>query len=92
MDDLARSDYPAMLVSFSLALACPPGIRHALGIWTDSSWPLVCPFAQANLQPSQAVQALTDRVKRITKMNLEVADWLQVRFPHPLMIVVPCQI
>jgi F-BAR domain only protein len=36
-------------------------------------------FAQANLQPNQAVQALTDRIKRITKINIEIADWLQVR-------------
>lgn len=34
---------------------------------------------QANLQPNQAVQALTDRVKRISKVNQEIADWLQVR-------------
>ncbi|KAK3687726.1 Muniscin C-terminal mu homology domain-containing protein [Podospora appendiculata] len=46
MDDLSRSEYPAML---------------------------------ANLQPSQAVQALTDRFKRISKVNQEIADWLQER-------------
>ncbi|KAK4237330.1 Muniscin C-terminal mu homology domain-containing protein [Achaetomium macrosporum] len=46
MDDLSRSEYPAML---------------------------------ANLQPSQAVQVLSDRVKRITKANQEIADWLQER-------------
>ncbi|KAK5661208.1 hypothetical protein OQA88_11099 [Cercophora sp. LCS_1] len=46
MEDLSRSEYPAML---------------------------------ANLQPNQAVQALTDRVKRISKVNQEIADWLQER-------------
>ncbi|KAL8343389.1 hypothetical protein RB598_004638 [Gaeumannomyces tritici] len=46
MEDLSRSEYPAML---------------------------------AHLQPSQATQALVDRVKRINKINNEVADWLQER-------------
>ncbi|KAK0715545.1 Muniscin C-terminal mu homology domain-containing protein [Lasiosphaeris hirsuta] len=46
MDDLSRSEYPAML---------------------------------ANLQPSQAVQAFSDRVKRISRVNQEIADWLQER-------------
>ncbi|KAK3378734.1 Muniscin C-terminal mu homology domain-containing protein [Lasiosphaeria ovina] len=46
MDDLSRSEYPAML---------------------------------ANLQPSQAVQALSERVKRIARVNQEIADWLQER-------------
>ena len=36
---------------------------------------------QGNLQPSQAAQLLNDRVKRIAKVHLEIADWLQVR-PH----------
>ncbi|KAL2015748.1 hypothetical protein VTK56DRAFT_4876 [Thermocarpiscus australiensis] len=46
MDDLSRTEYPAML---------------------------------AHLQPGQAVQVLSDRVKRIQKVNLEIADWLQER-------------
>ena len=33
---------------------------------------------QASLQPNQAVQILSDRVKRISKLNTEIADWLQV--------------
>ncbi|KAK0620192.1 Muniscin C-terminal mu homology domain-containing protein [Immersiella caudata] len=37
------------------------------------------PAMLANLQPSQAVQVLSDRVKRISKVNLEIADWLQER-------------
>ncbi|KAK3294317.1 muniscin C-terminal mu domain-containing protein [Chaetomium fimeti] len=37
------------------------------------------PAMLANLQPSQAVQALSDRVKRITRANQEIADWLQER-------------
>ena len=36
---------------------------------------------QANLQPSAAVQAFTERVKRIARQNQEIADWLQVRKP-----------
>ncbi|RWA10886.1 hypothetical protein EKO27_g4221 [Xylaria grammica] len=32
-----------------------------------------------SLQPGQAVVVLTDRVKRITKVNNEIADWLQER-------------
>lgn len=34
--------------------------------------------AQANLQPGQAVQVVNDRLKRIGKVNTEIADWLQV--------------
>lgn len=34
--------------------------------------------AQASLQPGQAVQVVNDRLKRIGKVNTEIADWLQV--------------
>ncbi|KAJ4289469.1 Suppressor of Profilin deletion [Collariella sp. IMI 366227] len=37
------------------------------------------PTMLANLQPSQAVQVLSDRVKRIAKVNHEIAEWLQER-------------
>ncbi|CAJ2514043.1 Uu.00g021620.m01.CDS01 [Anthostomella pinea] len=37
------------------------------------------PAMLANLQPNQAVNALNDRVKRISKVNNEIADWLQER-------------
>lgn len=37
------------------------------------------PGMLAHLQPGQAVHTLNDRVKRINKINLEVADWLQER-------------
>ncbi|KAF6817102.1 Cytoskeletal protein syp1 [Colletotrichum plurivorum] len=37
------------------------------------------PAMLANLQPMQAVNVLTDRVKRITKINTEIADWIQER-------------
>lgn len=33
----------------------------------------------ANLQPGQAVQVVNDRLKRIGKVNTEIADWLQER-------------
>jgi hypothetical protein len=37
------------------------------------------PAILASLQPNQAVQVLNDRVKRINKINTEIADWLQER-------------
>merc|ERR1712226_1064336 len=37
------------------------------------------PAMLANLQPGQVVQTLNERVKRINKVNLEIADWLQER-------------
>ncbi|KAI0021298.1 Muniscin C-terminal mu homology domain-containing protein [Xylariomycetidae sp. FL0641] len=37
------------------------------------------PGMLASLQPSQAVHALNERVKRIPKVNNEIADWLQER-------------
>ncbi|KAL7800273.1 Muniscin C-terminal mu homology domain-containing protein [Trichoderma ceciliae] len=37
------------------------------------------PAMLAHLQPGQAVQTLSDRMKRINKINLEIADWLQER-------------
>ncbi|KAJ2894463.1 Cytoskeletal protein syp1 [Zalerion maritima] len=46
MDNLSRSDYPAML---------------------------------AHLQPNQAVRTLDDRVKRISKVNSEIAEWVAER-------------
>ncbi|CAN8101847.1 unnamed protein product [Discula destructiva] len=46
MEDLQRSEYPAML---------------------------------ANLQPTQTSQVVNERLKRINKVNTEIADWLQER-------------
>jgi hypothetical protein len=37
------------------------------------------PAMLAALQPGQAVQTLTERMKRMTRVNNEVADWLQER-------------
>ncbi|TEA14348.1 Cytoskeletal protein syp1 [Colletotrichum sidae] len=37
------------------------------------------PAMLAHLQPTQAVNVLNDRVKRINKTNTEIADWLQER-------------
>ncbi|CAI6091255.1 unnamed protein product [Clonostachys chloroleuca] len=37
------------------------------------------PSILASLQPNQAVHTLNDRVKRINKINVEIADWLQER-------------
>ncbi|KAF5019398.1 hypothetical protein F66182_8598 [Fusarium sp. NRRL 66182] len=37
------------------------------------------PAMLAALQPSQAVQTLNERVKRMSRVNTEIADWLQER-------------
>ncbi|KAI8964405.1 Muniscin C-terminal mu homology domain-containing protein [Daldinia sp. FL1419] len=37
------------------------------------------PAMLASLHPNQAVHTLNDRVKRISKVNTEIADWLQER-------------
>ncbi|KAG6320880.1 hypothetical protein E4U44_005734 [Claviceps purpurea] len=37
------------------------------------------PTMLASLQPGQAARTLNDRVKRISKVNLDIADWLQER-------------
>ncbi|KAJ4115147.1 Suppressor of Profilin deletion [Fusarium oxysporum] len=37
------------------------------------------PAMLATLQPSQAVQTLTERMKRMSRVNTEIADWLQER-------------
>jgi F-BAR domain only protein len=34
---------------------------------------------QASLQPEQAISTLNDRVNVITKINNDIADWLQER-------------
>ena len=34
---------------------------------------------QSSLQPGQAVTVLNDRLKLIGKINLDIADWLQVQ-------------
>ncbi|KAK8028461.1 SAFF domain-containing protein [Apiospora marii] len=45
----------------------------------DDSMRVEYPAMLENLQPTQAAQALNDRVKRISKVNIEIADWLQER-------------
>ncbi|KAG5939161.1 hypothetical protein E4U53_007867 [Claviceps sorghi] len=37
------------------------------------------PAMLASLQPGQAARTLNERVKRISKVNLDIADWLQER-------------
>jgi F-BAR domain only protein len=37
---------------------------------------------QASLQPEQAINILNDRVNLITKINSDIADWLQVSMLH----------
>lgn len=76
MDDMARAEYPAMLVS------CNQGFLAAPQIYVRSQADVRCAIEQATLQPGQAVHILTDRVKRINRINTEIADWLQVRIPE----------
>ncbi|ORY64844.1 Muniscin C-terminal mu homology domain-containing protein [Pseudomassariella vexata] len=45
----------------------------------DDSMRVEYPAMLANLPPSQAAQTLNDRVRRISKLNVEIADWLQER-------------
>lgn len=49
------------------------GQQHSCRLLTASSV-----SAQANLQPNQAVQVVNERLKRIGKINTEIAEWLQV--------------
>jgi hypothetical protein len=67
MEALTRQEYPAMLVSLA-----PESLPLARG------FPLT--INQASLQPAQAVSVLGERIKRIGKVNFEIADWLQVLF------------
>jgi cystathionine beta-lyase/cystathionine gamma-synthase len=45
----------------------------------DDSMRVEYPGMLENLPPSQAAQLLNDRVKRIAKVHLDIADWLQER-------------
>lgn len=56
-----------------------PGSRASLRRNGTDRLPRGAAAFQAHLQPGQAVQTLNDRMKRINKINLEIADWLQVR-------------
>jgi hypothetical protein len=41
------------------------------------------PSVQESLQPGQAVNVLHDRIKHVSKLNSDIADWLQVSgFPR----------
>ena len=79
MAETSVMEYPAMLVR-------TPDRAGGLELLPGASmrrpwWQRVAnrPIAQEYLQPNQAVHALNDRVKRINKLNIEIADWLQVR-------------
>lgn len=85
-----RVEYPGMLVSRAdclsrhapaRSLCSPPDHAGKPVAVCFCLCPLLTDFArpQENLQPSQAAQLLNDRVKRIAKVHLEIADWLQVR-------------
>ena len=69
--ELSRQEYPALLVS---ALTLFP-----ISLQLNLNDP------QTFLQPSQAVSVLNDRVRLISKVNSDVADWLSVRFVAALV-------
>ncbi|KOS20463.1 Suppressor of profilin deletion-like protein [Escovopsis weberi] len=77
--DMARAEYPAMLHSRDDPTG--PPLLAVLGFTTmaDHGAPSPAALQQALLQPGQAVFTLNDRVKRINKLNIEIADWLQER-------------
>ena len=41
---------------------------------------------KASLQPSQAVAILIERVKRVGKVNNDIAEWLQVSLASTLLL------
>lgn len=65
MDALARVEYPAMLVSFPIDQR---RLARELNLTEQ----------KATLSPTQALQVFNDRIKRIGKINTEVADWISV--------------
>ncbi len=70
-DETARVEYPAMLV-----IKQPTPLAS---VWYSASASLTnYILMQSSLQPNQAVQTLNDRVRRINRINTEIADWLQV--------------
>jgi hypothetical protein len=62
-----RSEYPSLVVCLTQSIPEYPSLH------TDLS------MRQASLQPEQAVTVLNDRVSLITKVNNDIADWLQER-------------
>lgn len=63
--EFSRTEYPTLLVCFS------PD--------SGSSEPRTDLLRQASLQPEQAINVLNDRVALVSKINNDIADWLQVR-------------
>ena len=66
--DLSRQDYPGMLVSLDAAGLHSFTMKAAPNQFSP----------QTHLQPAQAVKVLDDRVKYINRVNVDIADWLQV--------------
>ncbi|GAO15648.1 hypothetical protein UVI_02019320 [Ustilaginoidea virens] len=73
MDDTARTEYPAMLPSPAVAQRICSNPSSRPKAFRDADWDL----QKASLQPTQAARVLNDRVKRIDKLNVDIADWLQ---------------
>ena len=68
--DLSRQEYPLLLVRVY-------GVRPTMCACAE--------FSQNSLQPGQAVTVLNDRVRLIGKINLDIADWLQVLVLRPII-------
>ena len=68
MEALSRQEYPAILVRNCRIPAHP--LDEAVELYTNGS--------QERLPPSAAAAKLNERVKRIGRVNTEIADWLQV--------------
>lgn len=70
MEALSRQEYPAILVRNCRIPSAPLG----QDIFTNTN------ASQERLHPSAAAAKLNERVKRIGRVNTEIADWLQVHF------------
>lgn len=65
-----RTEYPAMLVRFTISRTAPRGLNVCRL--------LVLNTKQPQLQPPQAVDVLNDRMRQVGRLNTAIADWLQV--------------
>lgn len=67
-----RTEYPAMLVSFTTSRTAPRGLMF------DICCLLVLNTGQPQLQPAHAVGILNDRMRHVGRLNTAIADWIQV--------------
>jgi hypothetical protein len=62
--------------SLAAGISCYVGKLGSRKLDFGDAFPLT--INQASLQPAQAVSTLGERIKRIGRVNVEIADWLQV--------------